>query len=449
MSSSQISVGSTSTSIESTAQPALGWWAKLHARHALLADAGALFTSAGVNAGLGFFFWVAAARLYSVEAVGIGTALISVMALIGNLSRLGMDVALVRSLPELSPEQRPSVTAAGLTIVAVAGLVVGVIFGLQPFFANETSSLLRQSPWAILFFAVTCAGWGAGLVLEQVLVVNKAGHYVVWKNLAYSLVKLFALVLLAVTALDRNFSVFTATAIGAAVGLAVGLQGLRINMARQLGAIGNGLTKVRSSLAGYALGNYVSSLISGLPGWLLPIIVVEQLGASQAAYFYTSWLIMVIVNTGPAALGAALLAEGARQGRASSQLLKRAYTYALLYMVPAVLVVLVAGRWLTPLFGSAYAEGSSELLPYLALAGLPFAIVQISFMELRLEKEMMGLTAAAILLSAVTLVGSYVLLPALGLMAIGVVWLVSCSLTAILSLWLVWRGGKKARGNQT
>ncbi len=432
-------------SIGSTIQPAPGWWGKLHARHALLADAGALFTSAGVNAILGFVFWVVAARLYSAENVGIGTAMVSVMALIGNISRLGLDTALVRSLPGLPQGQRQSVISAGLTIVTVVGILTSLVFALQSIFANETSSLLRQSPWVVLGFTVTCAGWGAGLVLEQVLVVNKRGQYVVWKNLTFSLVKLVTLALLVLPVIDPRLSVFTATAIGSAAGLLVGWQGLRTHVARQWGAVRNGLAQVRSSLVGYALGNYVSALIAGLPGWLLPIIVVERSGAPTAAYFYTSWMIMVIVNNGPSALGSALLAEGSRQGQASRQLLKRAYAYALLYMVPAVLAVLVAGPRLTPIFGRAYAEQGRELLAYLAVAGLPFAIVQISFMELRLEKELLVLCEVVILFSAITLVGSYMLLPALGLIAIGIAWLVSCSLTAILSLWLVWRSLNKAK----
>jgi O-antigen/teichoic acid export membrane protein len=440
-SSSPISVGP-------TIQPAPDWWGRLHARHALLADAGALFTSAGVNAGLGFLFWVVAARLYSAENVGIGTAAISAMALVGNISRLGLDVALVRLLPGRSPGQRQSVINASLAVVAVVGMLAGLVFALQPVFANETSRLLRQRLWVMLGFALTCAGWGVGLVLEQVLVVNKRGQYVVWKNLAFSLSKLVALAPLVLPVIDQRLSVLTATAIGVAAGLVVGLQGLRTNATRQWGAMRIGLTEVRSSLAGYALKNYISALIAGLPGWLLPLIVVERSGARAAAYFYTSWMIMSIVNNGPAALGSALLAEGARQGQASQPLLRKAYTYALLFMVPAVLAILVAGQWLTPIFGRTYAEGGRELLPYLAIAGLPFAIVQISFMELRLEKELLVLCAAATLLSAITLVGSYVLLPVLGLIAIGIVWLMSCSLTAILSLWLVGRSLTKAKENQ-
>ena len=52
------------------------------------------------NAGFGFFFWMLAAKLYPKKDVGIATALISSMALLVLLSRLGLDQSLIRFFPE-------------------------------------------------------------------------------------------------------------------------------------------------------------------------------------------------------------------------------------------------------------------------------------------------------------------------------------------------------------
>jgi O-antigen/teichoic acid export membrane protein len=435
------------TLFESTTKAATIWWDALHARYNMLADAGALFASAVVNAGMGFIFWVVAARLYSPENVGIGTAIISGMTLMGNISRLGLDIALVRSLPGFSQEQRQSVINGSLLIVTLVGILVSLVFALQPAFANEITYLLRQSLWIMLGFALTCAGWGIGLVLEPILVVSKRGQYVVLKGFVFSLVRLIGLAPLVLPIFDQRLSVFMATSIGVAAGLMIGWRGLGINITRHWDTLQSGLAEIRSSLAGYAIKNYISSLIAGLPGWLLPIIIVERSGAPNAAYFYTSWMIMVIVNNGPSALGFALLTEGARQGQASWQLFIKAIKYALLYMIPAVLAILLVGSRLMAIFGSGYSEGSHDLLPYLAIAGIPFAIVQICFMELRLEKELLSLILAATLFSGITIIGSYLLLPRMGITSIGLVWLVSCVVTAIISIWLVVHNFIKAKEN--
>ena len=48
------------------------------------------------NAGCGFFFWIIAARIYTVEQVGLATALISSLSLVLLFSRLGFDFSIIR-----------------------------------------------------------------------------------------------------------------------------------------------------------------------------------------------------------------------------------------------------------------------------------------------------------------------------------------------------------------
>jgi len=48
------------------------------------------------TAGFGFAFWMLAAKLYPKEEVGVATVLISSIALLVNLSRLGLDFSIIR-----------------------------------------------------------------------------------------------------------------------------------------------------------------------------------------------------------------------------------------------------------------------------------------------------------------------------------------------------------------
>jgi O-antigen/teichoic acid export membrane protein len=201
-------------------------------------------------------------------------------------------------------------------------------------------------------------------------------------------------------------------------------------------AVREGLSEIRSSLVGLALGNYVSALIGGLPSWLLPVIVVEQLRPSTAALFYTSWMIVTLVNTGSAALATGFLVAGVRQRSTTQHLLRKAYTYALLYTIPATLVLVVAAHPVMRVFGRDYAEGV-ELLRYLALAGVPYAFVQINLEQLRLTSQLRLLGALTTLQAVVTLGGSYLVLPTLGLTGIGMAWMASCLLVGGVSQWLV------------
>ena len=55
-----------------------------------------LVLSRVINVACGFFFWMIAARLYSVEDVGLATALISSLGLVILFSRFGFDFSLIR-----------------------------------------------------------------------------------------------------------------------------------------------------------------------------------------------------------------------------------------------------------------------------------------------------------------------------------------------------------------
>jgi O-antigen/teichoic acid export membrane protein len=287
-------------------------------------------------------------------------------------------------------------------------------------------------------FVTVCGLWGLGLVLEQILLVSRRSATILRKNLAFSLIKLGALPV-ALLLVGPEQGIIVATELGVVAGLLATWLPLRHLMTWRWRLMYSGVAEIRTSLAGSALGNQVSALIAGLPNWLLPLIVTERGGAGEAAYFYTSWMIMTLVNTGPSALAVSLLAEGARQGGGSTHLIGKAYRYTGLFMVPATLAVAVGAPYVLPIFGHEYAGNGLELLRYLALAGLPYAVVQINFTKLRLDGKHLCLSGTAALLAAGTLLGSYLLLPAWGLVSVGLSWLGSCLVVAVLSGWFMGR----------
>ena len=54
------------------------------------------------SAGLGFIFWIFAARLFSTSDVGVAAALISTMTLLVQLSRFGLDESMIRYIKDYS-----------------------------------------------------------------------------------------------------------------------------------------------------------------------------------------------------------------------------------------------------------------------------------------------------------------------------------------------------------
>jgi O-antigen/teichoic acid export membrane protein len=411
----------------------------LHARQALLADAGAIFISMVLNGVLGFLYWAIAARLYPSEAVGLASAAVSAMFLIGNLSRLGLDVTLVHNLPLLpSAEQRRRIVASSLILTTVLGTFVGFIFVMQPFAAAETSDWLRGNGWLTIMFAVACGIWSMGLVLEPVLLVDENGDYVVRKNLSFSLVRLVMLIVL-LPVVGHELGVFTSTSAGVIAGIVV-LIGLvpRSSTVFPL-SVRRWLLDVRSVLGGYALGNYFSALVGGLPNWILPLIVAEKSGPDAAAYFYITWMIVTVLNTVASSLAQSLFTQGSQQGTASRELVLRAYGYGVIAIVAGAVGLLVAGDWILRIMGSAYAEAGGSLLRVLAVASVPYTIVQLYVSQLRLAGRLKVLNLVVAVLAGIALPGSYVLLERRQLAGVGIAWLVACVASMAICMADAWK----------
>lgn len=422
-------------SAEALRKQTRGWWGKLSGSRALLADSGALFISNAANGVLGLVFWILAARLYAPEHVGLGSAMISAMYLLGNISRLGLDVALMRKLPtEPSIRRRHGLVVGSLLIVAATGVCASAIFVLQPSFALEARQPIRASGWAIAGFIICCAAWGVSLVLDQTLIALGRSGDVVRKNLAFSVVKLAALPLL-VSFMSRSLGIFGANALGVAAGLMIIMGPARAFFVQPLRLVRQGLADVRASLVGYALWNHCSMLIAGLPNWLLPILVAERIGISAAGHFYTGWMLMTLLSTAPTALATGCLSQGARRQHDAAAMVRRIAIYTLAAVIPGAIVLSVGASWLLAVFGKSYTENSADMLRYLFISTIPMTIVQFAQTQLRLAGKLWALNATSIILTATTLLLSFALLPALGLQGVGVAWLAACTGAAVFCLW--------------
>src|SRR5579862_892619 len=83
----------------------------------LLANAGSLFGTTLITAGIGFGYWWSAARLYPAAAVGFSSAAISAMMLLGSGGIVGLGTLLVGELPR-QPGKEASLISAALLLVA-------------------------------------------------------------------------------------------------------------------------------------------------------------------------------------------------------------------------------------------------------------------------------------------------------------------------------------------
>src|SRR5215471_2946543 len=125
-------------------------WIKIN--FVMLVNTGSLIGTTAVTSLLGFGYWWVAARWFSPQAVGLGSATISAMTLLGTVCMLGMGTLLTGELPRRPGEEGPLISTA-LIVVGGAGACAGVVFALVAPFTSADFHVLGASVENILLFA--------------------------------------------------------------------------------------------------------------------------------------------------------------------------------------------------------------------------------------------------------------------------------------------------------
>jgi O-antigen/teichoic acid export membrane protein len=182
----------------------------------------------------------------------------------------------------------------------------------------------------------------------------------------------------------------------------------------------------------FSFGNYLSVLFWTAPGLVLPIMVVNLLGAQLNAYFFIAWAVGGVLSVIPSAASISLFAEGSYEEERLGINIWRSLKMILLLLVPAVVLVLAFADKLLLLFGIAYAENATTLVRILAISSLPLAINIVYLAIKRVEKKLKVIVSLTAFLAVVTLGLAYLLLPQMGINGAGIAWLISQAVIALV-----------------
>ena len=386
----------------------------------LFQNAAYLWLNTIVLSGFGFVFWAAAALVYPADAVGYAAAAIAAITLIANFSHLGLGIGIIRFLPERKERARALINSV-LLVTAAVGLVASAAFLAGLDLWSPGLKFVRDHPLYILTFLVAAIGLSLSFVLDQVFVATRLARFVLVKNLGLATLRTLLLVGLAFH--FASFGIVAAHAIAAALLVGVSLVAL----------LPSALTGYRPALEckakevfpilSFSAGNYVGNLLLLAPGSLFAVVVLNTSGPESAAYFYIAWTIGVVIWSLPVALATSLFAEGSNDpAQLPSQARKVLLVGAPLAFLIATLAVLAAGLILR-VFGSDYASNGATLLRLLALASLPYLVVNVYISAARVEKRIGAIVLTAGTMATVSLAAGYVLLRSMGLQGVGVAWL--------------------------
>jgi O-antigen/teichoic acid export membrane protein len=342
----------------------LGVWQR---NHDLLRNAGSLAATTGLTSVFGFVYWIVAAREFSQEAVGYGSAAISAMTLLGTVGMFGLGTMLIGELPRR--RSRGGLMAAAIIASGLGSLVLGFAFPLLAGAFGGHFPELSGTPARLAIFTVGVALTGASLVFDEGTIGLMRGGVQLSRNLAMSLFKLIALPVTAVVLYDGfGVGIELAWVIGTALSLVPAAVLLVRAGSRVLHRPDWGLLR---RLGRVAMAHNWLNLAITTPPKLIPVLVTVVVSPSANAAFYVAWMLASFLFMVPGHLSTVLFAIASASPELIAEKLRFVLRFSLLIGLPMMAALAIGAHFALNIFGASYAILATVPLWTLIVGYLP------------------------------------------------------------------------------
>ncbi|MGY3336733.1 O-antigen/teichoic acid export membrane protein [Streptomyces filamentosus] len=378
----------------------------------LFRNAYALMLSTGVSAALGLGFWLVAARHYSEEAVGQGSAAIAAQRMLASLTATTLTGAVVRYVPRAGRATGPLVVRLYLLSTVVVAAASGIFLLTLDLWGPSYAPLGTVS--AGIFFTLSSVGWALLTLQDGVLTGLRKAVWVPVGNAVFSVGKLVLLVLLAGALPVLGVFVSWAAAIALST-LPLAWLVFRRLIPRQARADRDREPPSYREIGRFVAGDAAGALFSLLMISLLPVMVAVRFDAAHNAFFYTAYTVGGTMEFMAINMASSLTAHASHSPGSLAEGVRGALRRMVLLLVPVVLVlVLFAPLILTP-FGAGYTEHGTTVLRLLAAGALPRVAVELYIGVLRVQGRTGMLAAVQAGMCVLVLGGAAVLLGPFGI----------------------------------
>jgi O-antigen/teichoic acid export membrane protein/aminoglycoside phosphotransferase len=420
--------------LQPAAQPPRIWGALVgvvssHLRVTMYREGYALVLSSGVASVLGLVFWAVAARRYAPGVLGVNSAVISTMQLLGGLAQLNLASAMVRFVPSTGRATRRFIGAVYLVSLAGA-LVASLVFLAGVDIWTPALDFLRGTPILALVFTVSTMGWAIFNLQHFALTGLRRAILVPVENSIYSAGKLVLLIVLAgalpVWGIYTSWTAALALTLLPTTALIFGWLAPRHDRRAAGGELRPRWKQVvRYSAADYAGGMCWLALIS-----LVPIIVLQEGGAAANAYFALDWVLVTPLYLVSASMGYSLVASSVAERGNLRLNTYRMLTQTSVIVVGLASVLFVAAPWVLHVFGDSYTNQGTSLLRLLVLATIPGMINTLYVNVARVRRTMRVVVAIMGIQSVLVLALTWSFFKLFGLLGVGMAWILGQSLVA-------------------
>ena len=386
-----------------------------------------------VSLGVGFLFWLLAARTADVQDVGLAAGAVSLMMLATQLAIAGAGSSFILNRSRYE-DRLPRLLDTAVTIVLLGSALAALAaLGVVALALEDLRAVATDPTFALLFVLMTVFGT-LGILLDHVSVALERGQQVLVRNTVGGL--LTAAPLLLTPALGWRFDaelLFGLWVLGGATACGVAA----VQLSRQLGGY-----RYRPCLSRPLVGvllrtglpNHALTLVERAPNLLLPVVVTEVLTPEANAYWYIAWMMAWAVLVIPVSIGITLLAQVTRGLGALRRDVVRAGLTGVALGLPAAAVLAAVGGPVLALLGQDFRAEATTPLRVLLLALPPVMVLQLYYSVCRTTQRLPEALGTGAVLGSAAVLGTAAVGAEGGLVGMAWVWVAVQALAGIWAL---------------
>ncbi|MCG8346693.1 MAG: polysaccharide biosynthesis C-terminal domain-containing protein [Chloroflexales bacterium] len=387
-------------------------------------------------------FWAFAARIYPSETLGLQSAIISAMFLVAGIAQLSLTNVMTRFVPSAGASTRRLVGGAYVLSLIITPLVA-LLFLAGLSFWTPALGILRANLAMMFWFVLATPMWCLFTLQDSVLIGLQHPAWLPLKNTVFALTKIVLFMLLALPLAPMGiFAAWTIAGSVMVLGCAY-LFFLRLIPRHSVASTACAEPLNLRRMARYAASAYAGSLLLLMITTVLPLMVTHRLGFSANAYFTLCWLIIASLQMASGTIALPLRVEAAYDRAQLKTYTQRALVRSLRLALPLTLVMLIGAPYVLAIFGAEYVLEATLLLRLLAIGMLPNVIITLYLGVARVQDRMGALARVMGGLCTMMLSLNILLMPPYGIIGIGIAWVISQTVMAILIsiffLWPLWR----------
>jgi O-antigen/teichoic acid export membrane protein len=390
-----------------------------------------LLLSSGVGAIFGFGFWLICAHLTSSVQIGYTTTLIAYISLISTVTTLGLSNAVIRFLP--NHKNKDEYFGTALAITFASSIIIGslLIESIKYFSPKLNFAILSPTIFGLLLFLLILTSISS--VASSSLLAQKDA-----KNIFITALWLYPLRII-LPFLFPNLKlegILTIIVVTTFIGTGYEFYILYKKHHKKLKI---NISSLSDSYK-FTIGNFTGTIFGMLPGTLVPIIVLNRLGPSLAAYFYIAMQFANLLGIICSSSAQAFLSEASNDKNAKRYMHHFAKGFRNMYslLIPAALFMAIIGTQLLRFYGYTYYSHGAILLILLCVSSLFIGVNWLGDSLLNVQKRPVAYGAMNFINALLVIIVVYELAHK-GLTAVGFGWLIAQVLTVFIYLVLQYK----------